>query len=385
MLSLLLALACTEPAEPDEAAAHDTLGVAAALAAEGVATWPPESVPLGWNESVWAYGVHRLYAASGDAQWRDYYAAWMADELPAFTGDEPRRFGASDEMSPAILASVAMLEAGDASLEPITDAAHGYLDEAPRTAEGAIVHWGPDSVFGDTRQVWIDSMFMFGVFLLREYERTGDRAHLERFLEQYELFSRHCRDPDSQLYRHAYDDETGENIPTDAVFWARGNAWVLVAAAELLQVVGPDSPDAAAVLPLFLAHAEALADAQADDGLWRTVLNDPYDDPDNYTETAASGLIGYALALGVKSGALEGERWLEALALAADGIDGRIERSAGGDGDALVVEGTSFGTNPGDYDYYLSIVQLDDTNLGVGTTVMFLAELDGLDRLEVTK
>jgi len=374
MLSLLLALACTKPADTSPAAAHETLDLAAQLATEGITTWPPDTIPLGWNESVWAYGVHRLHAASGDPQWHDYYQAWMEDELPEFTDDDPRAFGASDEMSPAILASVAMLEADNAHLEPITAAAHSYLDTAPRTAEGAIVHWGPDSTFGDTRQVWIDSMFMFGVFLLREHERTGQRAYLDRFLEQYDLFSQHCRDPSAQLYRHAYDDETGENIPTDEVFWARGNAWVLVAAAELMAAVGPDSADAAAVLPLFLAQAEAIADVQADDGLWRTVLNDPFDDPDNYTETAASGLIGYALALGVKSGALEGDRWLDVLARAAEGIDGRVER-----GGELVVEGTSFGTNPGDYDYYLSIVQLDDTNLGVGTTVMFLSELDGLE------
>jgi len=373
----LLMASCSKAPADTAAATHDTLELAAALAAEGVATWPPESVPLGWNEAVWAFGVHRLYAASGDAAWRDYYGDWMADELPGFTGESPREFHASDEMAPAILAATWMLETGDGSLTPITDAADHYLDTVPRTDEGAIVHWGPGSIFGDTTQVWIDSQFMFGVYLLRQHARTGDDTYLALFTEQYLLFSDLCRDPISQLYRHAYDDVTDANIPQEETFWARGNSWVLIAAAELLALVGPDDPHAAEVLPLFTAHAEAIAAAQEPaDGLWHTVLNQPRgEDPDNYTETSASALIAYALARGVRAGALGGADWLAVIGRAAAGVDARIER---GD-DELVVEGTSFGTNPGDYDYYVSVDQLDDTNLAVGAAVMMLAEIHGLE------
>jgi unsaturated rhamnogalacturonyl hydrolase len=373
-MRFLLPLLIGCQAEP-ETATHETLPLAEALAAEGVARWAPESIPLGWSETVWAYGVHRVYAATGEVAWRDYYRAWMVDVLPEFTDEDPRAFGASDEMAPAIIASTVMLETGEHTFTPITDAGHAWLDEAPRTAEGAIVHWGPDSALGDTRQVWVDSMFMFGVFLVREYQRTGEGAYLERFLEQYGLFSQLCRDPATDLYRHAYDDLTGENIPEEAVFWARGNSWVLIAAAELLTVLGPDAPEVQELLPLFQSHAEALADAQAADGLWNTVLGDPYDDPDNYTETSASALIGYGLVLGVRSGALTGEGWLETISRAATGLQGRIEDR----GDELVVEDISFGTNPGDYDYYVSVPLLEDTNMGVGAALMMLAEVDGLE------
>ena len=131
------------------------------------------------------------------------------------------------------------------------------------------------------------------------------------------------------------------------------------------------------MLPLFTAHAEAIAAAQEPaDGLWHTVLNQPRgEDPDNYTETSASALIAYALARGVRAGALGGADWLAVIGRAAAGVDARIER---GD-DELVVEGTSFGTNPGDYDYYVSVDQLDDTNLAVGAAVMMLAEIHGLE------
>ena len=47
-------------------------------------------------------------------------------------------------------------------------------------------------------------------------------------------------------------------------------------------------------------------------------------------------------------------------------------------GSEWVVEGTSLGTNPGDYDYYVNIGQLDNLILGSGAVVMMLAEVDSL-------
>ena len=87
------------------------------------------------------------------------------------------------------------------------------------------------------------------------------------------------------------------------------------------------------------------------------------------TETSASALIGYGLVLGVRSGALTGERWLEVISRAAAGLQGRVEDH----GDELVLEGISFGTNPGDYDYYVSVPLFEDTNMGLGAALMMLS------------
>jgi unsaturated rhamnogalacturonyl hydrolase len=371
-LPLVFVLACSQP-EPDRVV-HETLAEATALAEQGTAKWEPEGLYFGWIQAVWAYGVHRLHAATGEPKWHTYYADWMADEVAPYEGADPKAFGASDDMSPAILASIAMIEDPGTDFEPITDAAHLYLDTIERTEDGAIPHWGADSSVGPPNQVWVDSQFMFGVFFLREAQRTGDSAHIDAFVEQYQLFSQLCRDGDDQLYRHAWDDVAGQNIPTDAVYWARGNSWVLISAAELLATVERDSAEWDAVLPLFTAHAEAVADVQASDGLWHTVLTTNTDDVMYYTETSASALIAYALAKGVRSGALDDARYMPVVTRAVEGIRARIRD----DGDELVVTGTSYGTNPGDYDYYVSIGQADGLMLGVGAVVMLFAEVDGL-------
>lgn len=361
MISLLLA--CTPPDDTAEAR-PETLTLAAEVAERGKQIWPVENLPFDWMQTVWAFGLHRLEARQPGQH--HYYAAWMEQEVSRFEGEDPKRFVSSDSMSPATMASIAMLEDPQLQLTPITDAGHLYLSQAPRTENGAIQHWAEGSPFGDNGQVWVDSQFMFGMFLLSEHRRTGERAHLELWVEQYVLFSELCRDPQDQLYRHAWDDIDKVNIPSEPVFWNRGNSWVLVAAAEMLRLVGPEDPAWEQIQPLFAEHALAVLQLQATDGLWHTVLNRPQD-PDNYTETSGSGLIAYAFYVGHRSGALDGQ-YQDAAYRAVDAlVEDRIDED-------LTVEGTSFGTNPGDYDYYLDVVQLDDIVLGVGSVVMVLAE-----------
>ncbi len=379
--TLLLGIAvaaCTEPTV--DTPTLDTLDLAVSLASQGAETWPAESLYFDWMQTVWAFGVARLYVASGDTQWLDYDRDWMADELDRFEGEDSYTVTSSDSLSPAIVASTVMLEEQLAGLEttdlsPIIDAADAYLAIAPTTTSGAIEHWSEDNAFSIPDQVWIDSRFMLGMFWLQEARRTGDASRLQTFEEQYVLFSELCRDADTDLYRHAWDDVDGAHIPSEQVYWARGNSWVLVAAAEYLVQVGVDDPAATEVLALYQAHAEAIVALQADDGLWHTVMNSPNgEDPLNYTETSASALIGYGLIRGIEAGALTGEGWPAAVAAAVTGVESRIEE----DGDALVVTGTSFGTNPGEYDDYVDVPRVDNLVLGVGAAVMFLAEADGL-------
>lgn len=351
------------------------MALATRLAEEGTSRVPPDGLAFDWMQTVWAYGIFRLHQSSGDARWSDYNHAWMALSVDAFTGKAPWSFHSSDAMSPSVIAAALMATDDSADYSPITEAADAYLATAPRTDEGAIAHWGEDNAWGfPTDQVWVDSMFMFGVLLLWQHQQTGDPAKLAMFRDQYVLFSDLCRDPDADLYRHAYDDSDDANIPAEAVFWARGNSWVLIAAAEALAMIPASDPVHQEILPLFLAHAEAIAAVQAEDGLWRTVLNDPASDPDNYTETSASALIAYALARGLKAGVLDEKRYTPVVAAAVAGVQGRIDEKGG----TLVVEGTSLGTNPGDYDYYVGIGQLDNLILGIGAVTMMLAEVDGL-------
>lgn len=373
-VGVLVLVGCGAPVddvpEPERWA---TLATAERLADEGAVRWPAATQVFNWIPAVWGYGVLGVHEASDAPRHLAYGTAWMEASLPRFGGEDPLRFTASDEMAAAGVASIVAHRAG-LDLAPILAEADAYLDtRAPRVANGAIAHWG-DSPFFDEDQVWVDSLFMVGMYWLAEHDRTGEAGRLDAVAEQYARFSELCRDPDDDLYRHAWDDSDGVNIPADALYWARGNAWVLVVGAELLARVERDGPIWEAVQPAFAAHAEAVAATQAPDGLWRTVLNDPFPgDGRNYTETAGSALVLLALARGVEVGALEGEAWTGVIDGAVEGLLGRVRD----DGESLLLEGTSLGTNPGDYDNYVDTPVLDGFALGVGAAAWALAVVDG--------
>jgi unsaturated rhamnogalacturonyl hydrolase len=372
----LLLVACGPDLNPVQQSL-DSLGLAEALADQGVESYSCGSLMFDWTQAVWAFGIHRLHAVTGEARWQACYRAWM-DEASR----EQHAFVSSDSMSPSILAATLMLEDPSADYTGITAAADAYLATAPRLANGAIAHWGPESYFPEySDQVWIDSMFMFGAYLARMYAWSGEEAYLDLYLEQYEAFSALCRDPTDQLYHHAWDDSEQVNIPAEAVYWARGNAWVLVSAAELLNSVQPGSDAWQRIQPAYQAQAEAfLAAQEPEDGLWHTVILQPHgtldDEESNYTETSGSALIAYGMARGLEAGALEGPDCQAAVVQAAVGIMDRVEERADG---KLGIEGTSFGTNPmPGYEDYVGIEQVDDMMLGYGPAIMLLSHAHGL-------
>ena len=348
-------LACTgsEPADTgSDRAPLQTLDTAHALALQFTERWPAETLAFDWIQTVFAWGVYRTWVKTGDPALWDYLVAWQQDEVDAYA--DGAGFVSSDSMSPALLASVLMDEDPSLGLEPVLDAAWAYLDVVPTLSNGAWAHWGHDNAYGmPSDQVWIDSHFMLGMFLLAEGERSGNASG---FSEQYAAWSELCRH-ESDLYFHAWDEAAGATIPTDEVFWSRGNSWVAVAAVEAELVGEPvDGLD---------EHLAALVATQADDGLFKTVLNDPHDDPDNYTETSGAALIGAALA---RRGGYD------ALPAIVDGVLGRLEETDG----VWELEGTSYGTNPSDYDGYVAVPVADDLMTGVGAVLMLLADADGL-------
>ncbi len=378
LFALALIIGCpTEPGPDPEPVVplYDTVEVANRLASQARVRWAPDDLGLDWIQTVLAWGFLRLHAAEPEAGHDSFGITWMDSHVDEFTGVDPRVFVSSDSMSPASVAAYLMADDATRDYTPVTAAAADYLATLPRTADGAFPHWGPDHVLlGDTLQVWVDSQFMIGMTLLQEFRRTGEQGHLTEWVAQYRLFSELCRDPEDQLYRHAWDDLGGVNIPADAIYWNRGNSWVLVSAAEFLRLA-PDHADAADIEALFLAHLEATIATQRDDGLFWTVLNAPHgDDARNYPETSGSALIGYAIAVGLEAGALPADPWQATLSRIVTGVAAQLPEEDG----RFVLYGTSFGTNPGDYDNYVNTPTLPDQIVGVGAVLMLLAEVQGL-------
>ena len=140
-------------------------------------------------------------------------------------------------------------------------------------------------------QAWCDTLFMAAFLLLRVGVMNKDEDMINDALNQYYWHIKYLQNPGSGFYYHGYDNIAGDHM--SGIYWGRANAW---AAFTMSQVGGilpecylyPKYMDVAGSLNEQLA---VLKTVQTENGLWRTVL----DDPDSYEEISASAGIAAAM------------------------------------------------------------------------------------------
>ena len=142
-------------------------------------------------------------------------------------------------------------------------------------------------------QAWCDTLFMAAFLMLRVGVMNQDEDMIEDALNQYYWHIKYLQDPDSGFYYHGYDNIAGGHM--SGVYWGRANAWAAFTMAQVGGVLPecylyPKYMDVAGSLNEQLV---ALKTVQTQDGLWRTVL----DDPDSYEEVSASAGIAAAMLL----------------------------------------------------------------------------------------
>ncbi len=140
-------------------------------------------------------------------------------------------------------------------------------------------------------QAWADTLFMAAFFMLRVGVELRDEALIDDALNQWYWHIKYLQDPATGLYYHGYNNLTGDHM--SGFYWGRANAW----AAYTMSQVGARLPQAY-LYPKFLDVTGSLNDqlaalklCQTENGLWRTIL----DDPDSYEEVSASAGIAAAM------------------------------------------------------------------------------------------
>lgn len=175
-------------------------------------------------------------------------------------------------------------------------------------------------------QAWADTLFMAAFFLLRVGVELKDEALIDDALNQYYWHIKYLQDPATGLYFHGYNNITKDHM--SGMYWGRANAW----AAYTMSQVGVRLPEAY-LYPKFLDVVGSLNDqlaalklCQSENGLWRTIL----DDPESYEEISAS--CGIAAAMVAKGNLLHIKYINKAIqgVLANISPDGRVMNVSGG-------------------------------------------------------
>ncbi|MBI2061621.1 MAG: glycoside hydrolase family 88 protein [Nitrospirae bacterium] len=315
----------------------------------------PETLAWDWGPAVLAYGILDLYEATGDSAYRTYVEAWARHHA---RGYKPIW---SDNVAPIAAATRVARWSCDPELLALSDRAWLYLtEEAPRTPSGGISHLG---IFASgSVQLWVDSLFMFGSFLLERGRTLDDPAVWDLFASQIRIFSVSLQDAGG-FFRHALIE--GAPVPSDPVFWARGNGWIANIVPRFLEVMPRSHVERSEIERIASRLLSAVVATQDEGGLWWTVLNRP---GESYLETSATALFADGLIRGAALGLVDEADAAVVSGRALSAIKGRIIRRDG----MAVVGGTSTGTVPGSFEKYAAVPQKDDVDYGLGAVLMAL-------------
>ncbi len=307
-----------------------------------------------WPQGVGLYGLAQLWRDGGDPRLQrileDWYARALDRGLPMLN---------VNTTAPMLALSLLWGRTRDDRWRgPLDDWADRVITEAPRTAEGGFQHDVSDKV--NEGELWDDTLFMVALFLAAYGEASGGRLLVDEAERQFLVHARYLTDPATGLWFHGWSFARRDNFARAR--WARGNAWITAALADLPGLCTL-SPSVALFLDgVLTAQSEALLPLQTEDGAWRTLL----DDSESYRETSATAGIAYGLMKAGRLGRLP-DKARQAGLLGLSYVLGQID-------DAGTVGGVSYGTRMGhDLQFYRDI-PIQPTGYGQSLAILCLSE-----------
>jgi rhamnogalacturonyl hydrolase YesR len=152
----------------------------------------------------------------------------------------------------------------------------------------------PDGLTRQTRW-WIDDMYMITELQAQAYRATGDAKYLERAAREMVAYLDRLQQPNG-LFFHA---------PDVRHFWGRGDGWVAVGLAEMLDILPADHRLRPRILAAYRKMMATLLTHQAQSGMWRQLI----DRPESWPETSSTAMFTFAFVRGVKRGWLDGNEY----------------------------------------------------------------------------
>lgn len=170
-----------------------------------------------------------------------------------------------------------------------------------------------DDTFCRVDVMWADDTYMSCPFLVRMGNLTGDKKYYEEVVRQLKNYTQKMFMEDAGIYAHIYYvyEKRNNRVP-----WGRGNSWVYLTFAEVLEHLPADYSERKELEKLFVRAVEGLVQYQAPNGLWHQVLNME----SSYLETSCTAIFSMALEKAIKLGVLDRETYLPRVKRAVNAI-----------------------------------------------------------------
>ena len=98
--------------------------------------------------------------------------------------------------------------------------------------------WSRGGLEDYKNQLWADSIFMAGMFMVAYGKEAGDKKLLADGIEQFKIHLECLYDADAQLFTHGYHCIEEKHL---GAHWGRGNGWVVAALSEIFNILGAEN------------------------------------------------------------------------------------------------------------------------------------------------
>lgn len=317
-----------------------------------------------------------VYEKYGDESIYDYVEQWydaIIDENGAIPNYKKENYNV-DHICPGRTLFYLYDKTGKEKYRLVIERLREQLECHPRTSEGGFWHkqtypW----------QMWLDGLYMAQPFYAEynvRFEAPERRDSIWRdIVRHFEVAAAHTFDPQTGLYRHAWDESremfwcdkaTGQSDHA----WGRALGWYSMALVEVLDIMPEEAPGRERLLELLGGICAKLPEyADPETGMWYQVLDCPGREG-NYVESTCSAMFTYVYMKALRKGFID-----SSYKEYADGLyDKLVERFICENGDRTLsltdccaVAGLGGKDNRrGDYNYYINEKIVENDPKGIG-------------------
>ncbi len=171
-----------------------------------------------------------------------------------------------------------------------------------RTKEGGVSHL---MLF---TELWDDTVFMIGEYLLSMYQATGDDKYLEELVKQIRLHRDKLQSKEWGLWYHGWDSDNkvhctfcsqmywaDKTTRQSTEIWGRGNGWIVVTLSDALEVIPRNDPrwkELSGYLLEMIKQLPELQDKRTGHWYQLPVRNT---DPENFIESSCTAMFAYGM------------------------------------------------------------------------------------------
>ena len=299
----------------------------------------PDGIPY----RPWCYvqgydlcGLEKLWRLTGEQRYFDYVRRFVDQHVTedgvirGFTGES------LDDMMAGTLVVPMYEHTGLAKYRLAAERILDSFSDYPRNADGGF--WHARNLH---HEMWVDGVFMGGMFLARFTAVMGDSPlGFSEVARQIQCLAAHCRKGQSGLFLHAYDEArqavwADPHTGLSPEVWSEGLGWYALILVEVLALMPEGHAEYPAVLAILRELLEGLKQSQDPaTGLWYQVV-DKGGLPDNWHDTSGSGMFLYAFQRAIDLGCLPVTDYADVVRKGFAGLRGKAVIAADGGVDIL--------------------------------------------------